>query len=427
MHEELIKFILSENLFTPGDRILLAVSGGLDSAVMTELFHQTAYRFGIAHCNFQLRSEDSERDELFVSELAKRMKVPFYAKRFQTVRSAKEKGISIQMAARELRYQWFGELLDREGFAYVATAHHLDDQAETFFINLMRSTGIAGLHGILPKQGKIIRPMLFTGRKNIEIFARDHAVVHREDKSNSETKYLRNKIRHEILPVLHEISPDFTTHLTENILRIREAESIFRDTVEKKRNQVVKNEGVNTRIAISDVRELRPVGTYLYEFLSPFGFNISQVRDLIRTLDKTPGKILLSPTHRLIRDRENILITPEKQSSSKTSSESGFQIAENVTRIRKPVKLSFRKLNNIKDFEIDPSPTIAFLDLKKLSFPLHLRKWEHGDQFYPFGRNYRKKLSDYFIDEKFSLPEKEEVWLLCSGPAIVWMRGMTKG
>ncbi len=423
MLKEFKKFIVSENLFSPKEKILLAVSGGMDSVVMTELFRLTGYTYGIVHCNFQLRDEESEKDEIFVASLAKRNKVPFYTKRFQTAQIAEIKGISIQMAARELRYNWFREILQKENYSYVATAHHLDDQVETFFINLMRSTGIAGFHGILPKQGNVIRPMLFTNRKNIDNFARDNSISYREDKSNDETKYLRNKIRHEILPVLQEIHPDFAHHMTENILRIREVETIFREALGKKRKKIVKKEKEITRISISEIKKLNPAGTYLFEFLSPFGFNISQVKDLLKTLDKTSGKILLSPTHRLIKDRENIIITPKKDGASDSETSQHFMISEHTATLKKPLKLTFQKQKKNKDFSIDPSPMMAFLDMKKLHFPLLLRKWQHGDLFYPFGRNHRKKLSDYFIDEKFSLLEKENTWVLCCMEDIIWVVG----
>jgi tRNA(Ile)-lysidine synthase len=265
--------------------------------------------------------------------------------------------------------------------------------------------------------------MLFTNRKNIDIFARVNSISYREDKSNNETKYLRNKIRHEILPVLQEIHPDFTYHLTENILRIREVETIFREALEIKRKKIVKNEKDKTRIPIIEIKNLNPAGTYMYEFLSPFGFNFSQVKDILNTLDKTSGKIMLSPTHRLIKDRENIFITLKKAETSEGEPGHLFLIQETTSKILKPLKLSFQKLKKDQDFRIDASPRIAFLDLKKITFPLLLRKWQHGDLFYPFGRNHRKKLSDYFTDEKFSLLDKENIWVLCCRKNIIWVVG----
>jgi tRNA(Ile)-lysidine synthase len=423
MLKEFRKFIETEGLFTPGQRVLLAVSGGLDSIVMTELFRLAGFRYGITHCNFRLRGIDSEKDELFAGALAKKNKVPFFSKRFETASVASKKGISIQMAARELRYEWFREVMETEGFDYVATAHHLDDQVETFFINLMRSTGISGLHGILPKQGKVIRPMLFTTRKAIEEFARENSIAFREDKSNSETKYLRNKIRHEILPVFREISPDFTTHLNENIIRIRDAEKIFHETVESVRARTLKKYGENFSIAIGDIGKLRPAETYLYEFLSPYGFNISQVKELMKMLDKAPGKVILSPTHRLILDRGQILIAEIQEKKGIRKEQEKIVIPVSRKTLSHPLKLSFSRLKKDTDFMIDPSPLLAFFDLKKLEFPLVMRKWKHGDHFYPFGRGHRKKVSDFFIDEKFSLLDKENTWVLCSGNQIAWIVG----
>lgn len=417
------KYIAAEHLFSPDEKILLAVSGGLDSVVMTELFRLADLNFGIAHCNFQLRGTDSEQDEIFVATLAKNNKVPFYSKRFPTSQFAEKKGISIQMAARELRYEWFLKILQKEKYSFIATAHHLDDQVETFFINMMRSTGIAGFHGIFPKQAKVIRPMLFTNRTNIDAFARKHSISYREDKSNNEIKYLRNKIRHEILPVLKEIHPDFERHLTENIFRIREVEMIYREAIEARRKKIVVREKDKIRIPISEIKRLKPAGTFLFELLFPFGFNISQVKDLLKTLEKTSGKILLSPTHRLIKDRENVFITPFKTSAQKEETSRVFLIPEKTSVLHEPLRLTFKNLKKNGKFRIDSSPAMAFLDSGKLCYPLLLRRWQRGDFFYPFGRNNRKKLSDFFIDEKFSLLDKENTWVLCSGKDIIWIVG----
>jgi len=303
-------YITKEKLFLSGEKILLAVSGGMDSVAMAELFFRAKFSFAIVHCNFQLRGEESDKDEVFVSLLARKYKVPFFNKRFLTKELTESKNISIQMAARELRYGWFHELLTKEGYPYLATAHHLDDQIETFFINMMRSTGIAGFHGIFPKQGKIIRPMLFASREEIEGFVKKNDLIYREDKSNQEIKYLRNKIRHELIPVLAEINPGFSNILTENIYRIREAEKIFRNTIDQVRNTLVRKEKERIFISIRDIKKLTPCITYLFEFLSSFGFNYPVVNDVVKALDEEPGKQFYSPTHRLIKDRDDLIITP---------------------------------------------------------------------------------------------------------------------
>jgi tRNA(Ile)-lysidine synthase len=423
MLNEFKAFIGLEKLFGPDDRILLAVSGGIDSVVMSELFSRAGYSFGIAHCNFGLRGKESDADEVFVEKLASKYKVPFYSKRFLTSKGAKEKGISIQMAARELRYQWFEEIRETEKYSSVATAHHLDDQVETFFINLLRSTGIAGFHGILPRQGKVIRPLLFSCRNNIEAFARKYKLAFREDSSNIETKYLRNKIRHEIIPVFRELNPAFPQLLSETILRMRETEVVFRKSIEATRKKILRKDKNGIHIRTEDLKKLTPVDIYAFELLSPFGFHEAVIRDILHSPDDISGKTFYSSTHRLIRNRKEFILNllPGKKESSLKNAE--ISIPENKNEIRKPIHLSFTKTATGKKFSIDPSKEVANLDLRKIVFPLILRRWTKGDSFYPFGMNQKKKLSDYFIDNKLSIPEKENTWLLCSGPNILWIAG----
>jgi tRNA(Ile)-lysidine synthase len=416
-------YIANEKLFLPGERVLLAVSGGMDSVVMTELFARGRFSFAIAHCNFSLRGKESDADESFVKNLAKKLKVPCHIRQFLTTDYADEHGLSTQMAARELRYGWFNELLTKEGYSVLATAHHLDDQIETFFINMLRSTGIAGFHGILPKQGKIIRPLLFASRKEIEEFVKKNDLAYREDTSNQEIKYLRNKIRHELLPVLAEINPGFRNILTENIYRVREAESIFRDTVNQARSTFVRKKKERLLISISQIKELTPNKTYLFEFLSPFGFNYPVIKDISEALNEEAGKQFYSPTHRLIKDRNDLIITPLPADKKNPVEKNVFQIPENHSRVKVPLKLTLKKLLKDKNFQVDLSPHIANLDLHKITFPLTLRKWQHGDAFHPFGRDYKKKLSDFFTDNKFSIDDKENTWILCSGGKIIWIVG----
>lgn len=417
------EYIRKENLFHPTDKVMLAVSGGIDSVAMAELFSRSGFSFGIAHCNFQLRGNDSNEDELFVSRLAGKLKVPFFSKRFSTTSYKDLKGISVQMAARELRYSWFNELLTGGGYAYLATAHHLDDQIETFFINMMRSTGIAGFHGIIPKQGNIIRPMLFASRELIGQFVNKNGIAFREDRSNQEVKYLRNKIRHELLPVLSEMNPNYRTILTENIYRVREAEKIFRESVEKIRTKQVKTGKIRTLVSIEGIMHLNPLTTYLFELLSPFGFNYPVVCEISNSLSEEPGKQFFSTTHRLIKDRDHLIITSLPTNKTALPESSEFLITEKAKLVSVPVKLSLRKMANDPDFRIDPSPEVANLDLHKITFPLALRKWKKGDAFIPYGRNHRKKVSDFFTDCKLSIDLKENVWILCSGEKIVWIVG----
>ncbi len=423
MLKEFKTYISEQNLFNSNDSILLAVSGGIDSVVMSELFHRAGYSFGIAHCNFGLRGKESDADAAFVEKLAGKYKVPFYTKQFLTAMDAKEKGISIQMAARELRYLWFEELLVKEKYHSIATAHHLDDQVETFFINLLRSTGIAGFHGILPRQGNLVRPLLFTYRDSIESFARKYKLIFREDSSNLETKYLRNKIRHEVIPIFRELNPVFPHILTETILRMRETEVIFRNSIEAIRKNIIRNDKNGMHIRIDDLKKLTPVDIYAFELLSPFGFNEAVIHDILHFQDDSSGKFFYSSTHRLIKNRKELILNPLAGKKETRLKNAEISIPKNKKEIRKPIHLSFTTTTTIKRFVIDPSKEVANLDIRKIVFPLILRRWKKGDSFYPFGMNEKKKLSDYFIDSKLSIPEKENTWLLCSGTHILWIVG----
>ena len=416
-------YIEKEKLFCPNDKILLAVSGGVDSVVMSELFYKAGFSFGIAHCNFGLRGDESDGDEEFVKTLAGRYNVPFYSTRFSTRKDASNKGISIQMSARELRYSWFEAIRKNEHYSFIATAHHLDDQVETFFINLLRSTGIAGLHGILPKQGFIIRPMLFTDRNGIVAFALKHKLDYREDSSNADNKYLRNKLRHEIAPILQELNPAFPQTLNETIHRLRETETIFRTSIEETRNKIVRSEKGISKIRIAKLKELTPVDIFAFELLSPFGFHESVIRNILNSQEENSGKVFYSSTHRLICNRENLIIEPLPTEKERKPKDFIISIPENKREIRMPIHLMFTKTFVDKNFTIDLSKEIANLDLRKITFPLILRRWVKGDTFHPFGMDNKKKLSDFFIDVKLSIPEKENIWLLCSGSNILWIVG----
>lgn len=422
MINEFKAFITKENLFGAGDKILLAVSGGIDSVAMCDLFQQGAFMFGIAHCNFHLRGQESDDDEEFVKSLAEKYKVPFYVKHFATSDYAIEKGISLQMAARELRYRWFESIRKQEGYGYIATAHHLDDQVETFFLNLMRNTGIAGFHGIAIKQGKIIRPLMFTYRFDIKKFIEKHKIPYREDSSNRETKYIRNNIRKKLIPLLNKIHPGFDKIINETIERIGETEKIYREVIESQKKRMIKTENGRIILPVSEILKLNPLPAYLYEFLTPYGFNFTVVKEIIQVLDKTPGKSFISSSHILIKDRENLMIEPLSLANDESCTKE-IRIQRNVGSIMKPIHLTFLEISRNSAFHIDPSAKAANLDADKINYPLVLRKWQRGDFFYPFGRNQKKKVSDFFIDEKITLLDKEKTWLLCSGGRIIWVVG----
>ena len=412
-------FIERHHLFDKGDRVLLTVSGGMDSMAMAELFSRAGYDFAIIHCNFKLRARESDLDEQLVETMAGRYKVDFFSRSFDTAKITKDSSDSIQMVARDLRYAYFDEVAGEHGFRYIATAHHLDDQIETFFINLMRGTGIAGLHGIRVKQGKIIRPLMFALKKDIEAFAMESMLAYREDESNRSLKYIRNKIRHELMPAFLEMNPAFREEMTANIKRLAETEVVFKQYISKARSDVLHKEGELITIDIQKLKALEPLQTFLYEFIIEYGFKKEDVSNIIRSMDGISGKIFLSTTHQLIIDRQNILITPIQQTFS---GHDGCEIHRSTTSLEEPVHWAI-EVHEAADYIIPKENHIASLDLEKLTFPLRLRRWQKGDTFIPLGMKNHKKLSDFFIDNKFSILQKENTWILCSGDDIVWIAG----
>jgi len=421
MIEAFKDYLSIEKLISPGDKILLGVSGGVDSLVMVELFDLTDIPFGIAHCNFKLRGTDSDLDEAFVKQLARQKKVDYFVNEFDTRTYAEENGVSIQMAARDLRFEWFKSLVNDSDYQYLATAHQIDDQIETLFVNLSRGTGIAGLHGILPKQDWIIHPLVFAYRSQIEAFAKERKLAYRTDHSNSSTKYVRNKIRHEILPLFEEINPDFRRSVHKTINRIRETEMVYNNAIAEKRNELIEVEGNRILIPISKLFELNPINTYLYELLSPFGFNSDAVADILSSLKGESGKQFLSASHLLVKDRLHLIIIKHEDYQDEIDRE--ISILDCTVKIKQPFKLAFSKFSRTADYRIPVDPLEAHLDFDLLQFPLTLRKWNRGDYFFPLGMEGKKKLSDFFIDKKFSIFDKNETWLLCSGEDVVWVIG----
>lgn len=415
-------YIKSAGLFSTSDRILLAVSGGVDSVVMVHLFKEAGFNFAIAHVNFGLRNKESDGDEAFVDSLGEHAGVPVFIRHFDTKLYASSQKVSIQMAARDLRYAWFEEILAENNYNYVATAHHLDDQAETFFINLLRGTGITGMHGILPRQGKIIRPLMFTTREKIMSFANVNKLKWREDRSNKSRKYLRNKLRLDVLSELYKINPLFSYKLNESIIHLRDVESIFNNHIAGVTADLVQQKPEGVLISIDWIYEYEPHDTYLFELLKPFDFTYPVVKEIVRSLDTFSGKVFYSPTHRLLRDRENFIIQPLSDISAGAFPEETFEVQRIESHIEFPVCLCMHETDNISELPMGKA-TIACLDADKLQFPLKLRKWEKGDWFIPLGLKGKKKLSDFFINQKLSLADKEKTWLLLSGNDIVWVIG----
>jgi tRNA(Ile)-lysidine synthase len=421
MLQKFINYFQRLRLFNPEtDKILLAVSGGMDSVALADLFYRAGYLFGIAHCNFQLRGEESEMDAHFVEQIASRMNCECYVERFNTDEYVKQHGVSVQMAARELRYKWFDQLLSEKGYHYLATAHHLDDQIETFFINLLRGTGIAGLHGILPIQNNVIRPLMFSNRKEIENYINDNQLNFRIDKSNLSLKYQRNRIRLQLIPVLAEINPDYQRAINETIERIKNSEIIYRKEIDAIKKNIVKTEKDNSiKLSIPSLKKLSPLNIWLFEFLSPYGFNYQVVNDIVRSFDAISGKTFYSKTHRLVKDRDVLIIIPDEENNLNAT----YMVHRGVASLSEPFMLHMEVISDPGNYKIETATSVACLDYDKLTFPLMLRRWREGDAFHPLGMSGRKKISNFFIDNKISLPEKEGAWLLISGNDIVWLIG----
>ncbi|MCD6090048.1 MAG: tRNA lysidine(34) synthetase TilS [Bacteroidales bacterium] len=416
MHNHLVDFILKEKLIAKDEKVLLAVSGGIDSMVMCHLFAQTDFSFGIAHCNFALRGKESDGDALFVEALAKQYNIPFYLHNCDASAYAKKQKISIQMAARDLRFAWFRELCEKEDYAVYATAHHADDAIETYFINQLRGTGIAGMHGLLPKNGKLIHPLLFTTRKEIDSYVEQNKLSYREDSSNKSVKYLRNSLRHNVLPVLENIQPAYREIFMQNMERFSAAESIYLQKIEEEKKRICRKEKEDLLIAISELINLNSVSTYLYEFIKEFGFVFSQVEDVLESIKNGySGAQFFSSTHVLLRDRDELILTIKREEKREV-----VELKNNEGEIHSPL---FLKWETLKEFHIEKDAHLAFLDVDKLKFPLKLRKWEQGDTFYPLGMRGKKLVSDFFIDIKLNQFQKENVWLLLSNEEIVWIVG----
>lgn len=418
MVEHFIKYIKKEKLFSAKDKILVAVSGGIDSVVMLHLLCEAGYSVGVAHCNFSLRGKESEEDEKFVKGVALKLNVPFYSVKFNTEKVVKERGISIQMAARELRYEWLENIRKQKKYNVIAVAHHSDDMVETFFINLIRGTGIAGLSGIKAKTGNVVRPLLFASRKDIEEYALKNSLKYREDSSNSSDKYLRNTIRRKLIPLISEMNPEAKHNIASLIERLNSVERIFQETVRKEKRNMVREEKSMVTIDIERLMKLADPEIYLFEFVKHYGFSGDVIPQIISSVNERETKIFYSPTHRIIKDRKNILIVDLKQAM-----QDEYKIPKGTASVKTPMNIAFSKKVRQKNFIIYKEKNIAALDFNKLKFPLTLRRWRMGDYFYPLGMKGKKKLSDFFTDMKFSLLEKENTWLLCSGKDIVWVVG----
>jgi tRNA(Ile)-lysidine synthase len=400
--------------FLQGKRLFLAVSGGIDSIVLVQLMHQLKYQCAVLHCNFSLRNSESDGDEAFVTAFCKERDIPIYIQKFDTKKFAEEYKLSIQVAARKLRYDWFYEQLTKHKFDYILTAHHLDDSLETFLINLTRGTGLVGLTGIPSQNERILRPLLPFSRNEIEDFAKINNLHWREDSSNASDKYLRNKIRHTIVPVLKELNPQLLSSFENTLNNLQQSQSLVEDATKLVYKEVVQEEDNQLKINLLELLRLPNYKAYLFQWLKDFGFTAWD--DIYNLVSAQSGKQIFSETHTLLKDRDFIILH-SKENESKNEH---YFLNKELNEVKLPLNIEFCNNNNIC---ITNSNSI-FVDEDTLVFPLTLRKWHEGDFFYPLGMQGRKKVSKFFKDEKLSLIDKLDKWILCSENQIVWIVGM---
>jgi tRNA(Ile)-lysidine synthase len=503
-------FISEHQLFARNETLLLAVSGGVDSVVLCELFKQSGYSFIIAHCNFKLRAEESERDAAFVQQLATHYNVPFLMKEFDTKGYAASKKLSIQEAARELRYGWFEELTGSkkyevgsrkseagslrsevgsqnsevrsrkseganrkseagdgnpkhgEGAAqepthhspltthhsplttHLVTAHHLDDNIETMLMHFFRGTGIHGLRGMLPKQGNIVRPLLFVRKQELKQFAEENKLQWVEDSSNAMDKYSRNYFRNQLIPFVQKIYPETENNLAGNLRRFADMEMLYDQALDLHKKKLLEYKGEEIHIPVLKLKKSVPLHTIAYEIIKEFGFTSAQTDEVIHLLDSESGRFVQSASHRIIKNRRWLIIAPVQSEHAQTLIieedddaivfESGRLVIDHLAIDSKQQAKGKRQLapgdsqpaTGFTEWreQLPKEPSIAFIDRKEVQFPLILRKWKKGDYFYPLGLNKKKKLARFFIDQKLSLTDKEKVWVLESNKKIVWVVGM---
>ena len=420
MEDQFVKYLNSHCGFKSGEKVLVALSGGADSIALLHLFKVNGIEIFAAHCNFNLRGDESDGDEDYVRDFCKSWDIELFVKSFDTVGYSSEKGISIEMAARDLRYAWFDDLLEQHEIDWVATGHHKDDSIETFFLNLLRGTGVRGLSGIKPLTGKVIRPLLGFSRDMIEDYCQLNHLNYRTDSSNLESVYTRNKIRNEIIPLFEQINPSFKETMLMNMAHVGQVNEFLSNTVEDIKQNLVVEQDDSLLISLRHVNEFKDKKLVLFEILHPYGFNSSTVSEVVEAVEQdVSGKQFFANEYRLIKDRHNLILLPVKDEEE----EKCFYISREEAEVTAPVALVIEKNLEKDNYVIEKSRFVGQFDEELIEYPLTIRKWEQGDTFRPLGMKNFKKLSDFFIDQKFSLKDKEDVWLLLSGNDIIWIMG----
>jgi tRNA(Ile)-lysidine synthase len=415
--ERYIDFIKKNNLFSTSDKLLLAVSGGVDSVVLCELCRRAGFDFAVAHCNFKLRGADSERDEAFVRELAGKYGVDFYVTHFDTAAIAKEEKKSIETMARELRYAWFEKLRVEHGFACIATAHHADDNMETVLMNFFRGTGMKGMRGMQAKHSEIVRPLLFARRSELEAFLEANELAFVSDHTNFEDDYTRNYFRNQLIPGVQKVFPQAADNLLRNMERFAGAELLYNEALALHKKKLLEFKGNEVHIPVLKLQKLSAASTILYEIISEYGFTAHQTEEVRALLPAETGKYVASATHRIIKNRKWLIIAPLEAENAQT-----ILVEQGSGSIAYPGGvLTFEKM--VENSGVEPGNNLAQLDAALIQFPLLLRKWKTGDYFYPLGMQKKKKLNRFLGDLKLSVTQKEATWVLEMDKKIIWVVG----
>ncbi|MBQ0129707.1 MAG: tRNA lysidine(34) synthetase TilS [bacterium] len=418
MLSELQQYNKVYHLFEPDEKLVLAVSGGVDSMVLTDLMQKAGAHFVVAHCNFHLRGEESDGDEQFVRDYARKNDLQCFVNHFDTEKYAAEKGVSIEMAARDLRYAWFEELRLQLGYDKIVLAHHADDQIETFFINLLRGAGLHGLKGMKPKNGVLIRPLLWASREQIRKYAVENQIVWREDHTNAETVYLRNKVRNQLMPLMDEISADARNSIGKSIGFLASENELYRQLLNERLSQLVSVDG-SVQSVEKSVFQCDNGFQLLFEWLRQYGFNTDQCRFIFDGLENGLGKHFYSSSHQVTIEREVLQLTEISEKSDEI-----YTIEAGQEDFDLPFRMHCAYFEKWEGFEVEKKSSVGTFDLDKIDFPLTLRQWQQGDRFHPFGMKGSKLLSDFFVNQKYTNNQKENQWLLVSANGdILWVVG----
>lgn len=422
LQESFQKFISEKKLINKSDKLLLAVSGGVDSMVLFKLCLQSGYGFEVAHVNFKLRDADSNADETLVRKTCQDANIPFHTKSFHTLSYARENKISIQMAARELRYSYFEELLQQYQLSKIVTAHHADDSIETFFINLLRGTGIKGLTGIPVEHKKVIRPLLFAQKIEIENYAAEHKVMFHLDKSNLKDDYLRNHIRHHLMPALIKTSDKAFSQLLNSMYHLGNENLLLQELHTKSLEQITHIHPQGIEIKIPLLKAYKQHETMLFLYLKNYGFTYSQVQNMLEEKTQQAGSIFYSNTHRVLRNRTSLILSGNETEGENKETITIYDVHQ---KVEAPVGLVIRALNIDDAPYKNASSHEVYVDAAKIQFPLTFRKWKHGDMIIPLGMKHSKKISDILIDQKIDLLSKEKTYVLCNAEGeIIWLAGI---